>query len=256
MSCLGDDDSFEHDYDTSQSGVDLSDLPAENSDIEQDSDADALSNIEEAMNDEIPSQTQARTDAYPDAGRSVGDVEDYFIDSKDTQWNPWQPFASAAEFKLARFFLESNTPKSSIDDYFNNGLCHVEAENMSFTTGESFYKALNRMHGGAPSWQDGEIEIVENIKPSSTTSFYYRNVVDCAHYLLRQPCYTEDMIFAPVREYDGDGHRMFSEMHTASWWWDTQVRAITSLNSTTNMLTFSIGCSSTWINSCSRHMLF
>ena len=56
-----------------------------------------------------------------------------------------------------------------------------------------------------------------------TTTFYYRNPLYCIRYLVRQVAYRSDMVYAPIREYDSSGERLYSEMHTADWWWDTQV---------------------------------
>jgi len=55
------------------------------------------------------------------------------------------------------------------------------------------------------------------------TSFYYRNIIDCVRYLIRQVPYSSDMVYAPIREYDSSGERLYSEMHTADWWWDMHV---------------------------------
>ena len=42
-------------------------------------------------------------------------------------------------------------------------------------------------------------------------------------YLIRQVAYSSDIVYAPIREYDSSGERLYSEMHTADWWWDAQV---------------------------------
>ena len=56
-----------------------------------------------------------------------------------------------------------------------------------------------------------------------STTFNYRNVIGCVRYLIRQITYRPDMVYAPIREYDSSGDRLYSEMHTADWWWETQV---------------------------------
>ena len=55
------------------------------------------------------------------------------------------------------------------------------------------------------------------------TTFYYRNIIDCIRCLIRQVAYSSDMVYAPIREYDSSGERLYAEMHTADWWWDMQV---------------------------------
>jgi len=55
------------------------------------------------------------------------------------------------------------------------------------------------------------------------TTFYYRNGIDCVRFLIRQVAYRSEMVYVPVPEYNSRGERLYSEMNTADWWWDTQV---------------------------------
>jgi len=55
------------------------------------------------------------------------------------------------------------------------------------------------------------------------TTFYYRNIIDGVRYVIRQVSYRADIVYAPIREYDRIGERIYSGMHTADWWWDMQV---------------------------------
>ena len=68
------------------------------------------------------------------------------------------------------------------------------------------------------SWTEATLESGEQ-----STTFYYRNIVSCIHYLIRLVAYKEHMVYAPIREYDSNGDQLYSEMHTADWWWETQV---------------------------------
>jgi len=56
-----------------------------------------------------------------------------------------------------------------------------------------------------------------------TLRFFYRNVLDCVRYLLRQIAYGDDLVDGPRCEYDQSGQRINAEMHTADWWCDVQV---------------------------------
>ena len=73
-------------------------------------------------------------------------------------------------------------------------------------------------YGQYLQWFEGKVEFDQRTLP-----FFYRNILDCVRYLLRQIAYRDDLVYAPRREYDFDGQRVFSEMHTADWWWDVQV---------------------------------
>ena len=54
--------------------------------------------------------------------------------------------------------------------------------------------------------------------------FFYCNVLDCDRYLLGQIAYRDDFVYAPYREYNPNGQRIYAEMHTVDWWWDVQVQ--------------------------------
>ena len=68
-------------------------------------------------------------------------------------------------------------------------------------------------------WFEGQVD-----NGRRSLLFFYRNILDCVRYLLRQIAYRDDFIYTPWREYDSEGQRVYSEMHTADWWWDVQVQ--------------------------------
>ena len=61
-------------------------------------------------------------------------------------------------------------------------------------------------------WFEGQVE-----DGSRTVPFFYRNVLDGVRYLFRQIAYRDDFVYAPRREYDHSGNRIYAEMHTADW---------------------------------------
>jgi len=67
-------------------------------------------------------------------------------------------------------------------------------------------------------WFEGQVEDGQRTLP-----FFYCDVLGCVRYLLRQIAYRDDLVYAPRREYDPSGQRIYAEMHTEDWWWDLQV---------------------------------
>ena len=68
------------------------------------------------------------------------------------------------------------------------------------------------------SWTEARLESGERL-----TTFYYRNIISCVRYLIRQVAYKKHMVYAPIRESDSNGDQLYSEMHRADWWWETHV---------------------------------
>lgn len=200
------------------------------SDYESDAASDPAGYERNAMNDEPmheydtqvlgdnTSSVPATSSHYPGAGEPIGDVEGYEEELRNLCENAWAPFTNAQGFKLASWFIESKVPKSRINNYFSSGLGNPASVGYS-----SMYTLENHLQSLDPfglylQWLEGQVE-----DGMRTLPFFYRNILDCVRYLLRQITYRDDLVYAPRREYDQAGQRIYAEMHTADWWWDVQV---------------------------------
>ena len=200
------------------------------SDYESDPASDPAGYERNAMNDEpmhefdtevlgdSTSSVAATSSDYPGAGEAIGDVEGYEEELRNLCENAWAPFANAQGFKLASWFIESKVPKSRINSYFSSDLGNPASVGYS-----SMYTLENHLQSLDPfglylQWLEGQVE-----DGMRTLPFFYRNILDCVRYLLRQITYRDDLVYAPRREYDQNGQRIYAEMHTADWWWDVQV---------------------------------
>ena len=169
-------------------------------------------------------QAEARAavdEAFPEAGLALCEVADYVELNRSPVKDPWGPFSSEDEFKLASWFIRSKVSKTRINDYFAEGIGGTKSG--TFQSAYRLEKYLDELDpfGQYLEWTQVTVECQK--RPST---FFYRNIVDCVRYLRRQVAYKEHMVYAPVHEYDPDGNRMYSEMHTADWWWDFQVRKL------------------------------
>lgn len=57
---------------------------------------------------------------------------------------------------------------------------------------------------------------------------WFRDPVKCVEELLGNPAFRETMTYAPEKIFGNlEGtQEVWNEMHTAEWWWETQVSAI------------------------------
>jgi len=178
-------------------------------------DSDAESECDEVYN-ELEDSQPTRRELYENSGRSYGCVLGEEERIRDLLRNPWGPFRNASEFKLARFFVEANVPWEQIEGFMKASLAPPD---VYFTSAFTFRALLNNMDNplGPESWMQGEA-IFSGMK----VPFYYRDPVACVKYLIRQKAYQTDLIYSPERLYEGE-ERQYGELHTADWWWDTQV---------------------------------
>ncbi|KAI5776488.1 hypothetical protein EDC01DRAFT_636729 [Geopyxis carbonaria] len=118
---------------------------------------------------------------------------------------PFDPFSGEHDYKLARWFVKSKTPKGQIDDFFNDGL-HGSAsrDGQMFQIGSHLVEAARKDGRSTPVIQDRR---GHGGRPHNT-------VPDEKHYRCCK--------YAPYTQLNSDGERQFNEMNTGDWWHDTQ----------------------------------
>jgi hypothetical protein len=91
-------------------------------------------------------------------------------------------------------------------------------------------KKVNQLPIG-PEWKCSLIEVTDDLldddgnKMSKHLELWYRNPVECVRELIGNPAFKEFISYVPERVYmDSDGKvRVYNEMWTGNWWWETQV---------------------------------
>jgi len=155
---------------------------------------------------------------YEGAGQVIGDVDSFDHEYSNLCNDPWAPFNSEQGFKLASWVIEAKVSKSRINPYWASGLGDTESVGYS-----SMHTLENHLRFLDPytqylHWFKGQVEDGQRTLP-----FFYRNLLGCVRYLLRQIAYQDNLVYAPRHEYDSTGQRMYAEMHTADWWWGVRV---------------------------------
>ncbi|GLB43865.1 putative zn-finger domain-containing protein [Lyophyllum shimeji] len=139
----------------------------------------------------------------------------------------WAPFESEEEWELATW-LAKNVEQKSIDEYLRLPTVRNRS-NLSFHNNYTFLKKVDQLPTG-PDWvcetvkakgdrvgEDGE-SLEEDLE------LWRRDPIDCIKELMGNPAFKEYLAYAPERVYtDKEGaNRIFDEMWTGNWWWETQ----------------------------------
>jgi hypothetical protein len=101
----------------------------------------------------------------------------------------------------------------------------------SYPSKDILFKKLDSLPTTGPEWFCDIITIAGdtfNGKGELLTEdveLWRRDPVECVCKLIGNPTFKDVMAFAPEKAFsDADGRdRMYDEMWTADWWWDTQV---------------------------------
>lgn len=174
------------------------------------------------FDDDGPAPTNI--EVYPDAGRPLSHPR---IDFQYSDVEIYAPFDNLIEYKLASWAIRNNLSKTCCEEYFKNGLA---SPLISLTSVYGVRKKIEEM-GVPDSIKFIKKRVDWGIPRRNASDFWYRDIIECAAYLLRQPAYARDAVWTPVKETNAHGNRLYSEMHTADWWWEQQVFKPSKLSS-------------------------
>lgn len=140
----------------------------------------------------------------------------------------WHPFRNGFEFKLGRYILDNNLHQKAINDLFNLDLARdpppdaYGGEGVCFTSAYTYEKMLDDMDPelSMKAWIRGAV----NHPGAGLIEFRYRLLEDMIRHLFKQPSHEKYIVYTPVKEFDQEtGYRVYSDLHTAQWWWHMQV---------------------------------
>ena len=163
-----------------------------------------------------------------EAGKAISVLP--FVKERQPMYNFFRPFQNAMDFKLARFFHSAHVPKARIDEFFRDGFLEGQSDapgsipvcvgspGFSFRSSHTLYQKIDEMIIDPP-WKNGFVDF----RLAKNTEFWYRDILKVLKYLLRRKSFQPHMSWAPVKQFDSQQERVYTEMNTASWWWNTQV---------------------------------
>jgi len=184
-----------------------------------------------------PPRPQARTETYLGTGALLSDdiAEPWECTAQHClemhlQNNPYNPFAMCKECK----YILCGIKKRGMKMYYDN----VPKEDNtaprfpSFNNGDSVQKLLASMPSNQ-ALREWELHTLKDMRSNKNHQwpiiYWSRDVINSMRCLMRQPPYTEHLIYTPQRCLFSDTpqKRLCSEMSTADWWWETQVSRVT-----------------------------
>ena len=134
--------------------------------------------------------------------------------------NPYSPFISELDWHVARW-IKLRGPGSNATTEFLKIPGVVDRLRLSYKTMQELNHIIDtKLPNSRPRFQRAAVKVQDE-----SFDVYYRDIIQCIQALYGHAEFAQHLIFAPERHYtDPDKtSRLYHEMHTANWWWATQL---------------------------------
>ena len=145
--------------------------------------------------------------------------------------NDWSPFENALGFKTANTFFKNKFSAGKIDDILQLWMESLEKHGdvPPFLNHKELYSSIDTIIGSVP-WQSFTFAYNEpDITPDSPKwmtadyTIWYCEPRQLFLHMLRNPDFATAFDYAPLRQYDKDGHRQYQNFMSGDWAWKQAV---------------------------------
>jgi len=94
-----------------------------------------------------------------------------------------------------------------------------------FNSVEDFKSRIDELCEMVAPWMKGQI-VDTSGEVSGEFTFYYRDTLAVLQEILANAHLKEKCVWSPVRKYDPDGNRVYTDIHTGDWQWRMQASTL------------------------------
>jgi hypothetical protein len=147
------------------------------------------------------------------------------FDPDDDEIDPFRPFNSEQEYQLAQWAVKQHITKAAANDLLAiTGIGDVSSATSAYTLLKGVDTVVNDLEMN--SWQQKCVcfDMSKDGKKASKRRINALLVSESSlQHRIQQPAYKEDIDYAPSKEYNAAGERMYSEINRGDRWWRMQV---------------------------------
>jgi len=144
----------------------------------------------------------------------------------DSYITKYHLFQNKTDYVFALWLYQTRITKENVHKYFDDIQLHSLYLLLSFWTSDEWLNLLHQISYDIDNeqWQSRAFCISFLYEEADAVQYNikYQNIIDSLHFLLKHRFFEKDLIYALIHHYNANNCRVYSEMHTIDWWWETQ----------------------------------
>lgn len=161
---------------------------------------------------------------YVMAGKPIGERTSIPAISTSPDANEFSPFPDYDTLLFTMNNILNNVSGTHVETSIKEGRCQGLRSKAQYDK----YVRLMEYDLDMHSWSQGSVCFDpftpdKDVATLRISNWWYRDPVHCIQFLLKQALLAPHMVWAPIRELDELGQRIYSDMHTGTYWWNKQV---------------------------------
>jgi hypothetical protein len=179
----------------------------------------------------LSTASNLRSDSFEEmTGRHAGTPTDDSATlnlSQSHQVNPTLfPFQSEFDYALAMFFHQRQLTKGDVTAFFQDKRLGPIFDLLSFRSADEWHAKLNSIPYGLSleNWKTATVSVGSSIAGIDLQphAIQYQKVENVIPFLLGHTPFKNNLTYAPIRLWNNEMSRVYTEMWTGDWWWEMQ----------------------------------
>jgi hypothetical protein len=142
--------------------------------------------------------------------------------------NLYYPFVNYGQYKLAESLAIPTFPSEErVRRFAVNGRGSFLAEDVAFDSVNAFYACFDELASLQYRWAEKAVNDPEDLSYPEIR-YWFRDSLAVLQEILENPALASQCIWAPKKEYNAEGDRVYTDMHSGDFWWDAQVLILIS----------------------------
>jgi hypothetical protein len=139
--------------------------------------------------------------------------------------SPYYPYSSYNQFRLAASVASPKLlPANVIQKVAVDGGDAFIPADLAFSSTNDFLARIDQLSALQSTWRQGTLTNQRSgVSWATDVKFWHRDPLAVLQEIFENPDLKDSCVWEPVKQYNSEGDRVYTDMYTGDWWWRLQV---------------------------------